>query len=154
MRAPRHGWTVERPAAARDLDGIVAVAQASFRSGWTRETFAREIERRGMGHFFVARGAAGEVAGYCSTWIVADELHINGLAIAPSRRRQGAARALVLHALDEGRRLGAHEALLDVRRANRAARRLYESAGFTLRGVRARYYAQPVDDALVLGRRL
>ena len=116
--------------------------------------FVRELERRDTAHLFIVRGSARDVAGYCSTWLVSAELHINGLAIAPAFRRQGAARALVRHALGEGRRLGAHEALLEVRRSNRAARQLYASSGFTLRGVRPRYYVQPVDDALILGRRL
>ena len=154
MRAPPDGWTVERLGAVQDLDGVVAVAQASFRNGWTRAMFVHELERRDVAHLFVVRGSTGGVAGYCSTWLVSDELHINGLAIAPALRGRGAARALVRHALDEGRRLGALEALLEVRRSNRAARQLYEAAGFTLRGVRSRYYVQPVDDALIMGRRL
>ena len=154
MNVPRDGWAVERIGAAGDLDGVVAVAEASFRNGWTRTMFVRDLERRDVAHLFIVRGAAGEVAGYCSTWLVGGELHVNGLAIAPALRRQGAARALVRHALGEGRRLGAHEALLEVRRSNRAARQLYASAGFTLRGVRPRYYEQPADDALILGCRL
>ena len=145
---------MERLGAMRDLDGVVAVAEASFLNGWTRAMFVRELERRDTAHLFIVRGSASEIAGYCSTWLVSDELHINGLAIAPALRRQGAARALVRHALGEGRRLGALEALLEVRRSNRAAQQLYESAGFTLRGVRPRYYVQPVDDALFMGRRL
>ena len=154
MRAPRDGWTVERLGALHDLDSVVAVAQASFLNGWTRAMFVRELERPDTAHLFIVRGSAGHVAGYCSVWLVSDELHINGLAVAPALRRQGAARALVRHTLGEGRRLGASEALLEVRRSNRAARQLYEAAGFTVRGVRPRYYVQPLDDALILGCRL
>lgn len=154
MRAPGTYWTVERLGGIRDLDGVVAVAEASFRHGWTRAMFSRELERPDTAHLFVARGSTGEVAGYCSTWLVSGELHINGLAVAPALRRQGAARALVRHVVGEARRLGAHEATLEVRSANRVARRLYESLGFTPRGLRPRYYVQPVDDALILGRRL
>ena len=154
MRPPGGGWAVERLGRAQDLDGVVAVAEASFLNGWTRAMFVRELRRHDTAHLFIVRGSADGVAGYCSTWLVSEELHINGLAIAPAFRRQGAARALVRHALGEGRRLGALEALLEVRGANRAARQLYESAGFSLRGVRPRYYVQPIDDALILGRRL
>jgi ribosomal-protein-alanine N-acetyltransferase len=39
-----------------------------------------------------------------------------------------------------------------VRRSNEAARRLYESAGFTLAGIRPRYYRNPEEDALILWR--
>ena len=47
---------------------------------------------------------------------------------------------------------GATRALLEVRRSNDEARRLYEGLGFTLAGVRRQYYSQPVEDALVLWR--
>ena len=162
MTAADGGWTVERLGPAQDLGGVLAVAVASFRNGWTPAMFARELERGDVAHLFVARGPEGAVAGYCSAWLVRGELHINGLAVDPARRRRGAARAaratlappLLRHALDEGRRLGAAEALLEVRRANRAARRLYEAAGFAVRTVRPRYYLQPVDDALIMQLRL
>jgi ribosomal-protein-alanine N-acetyltransferase len=42
--------------------------------------------------------------------------------------------------------------MLEVRRSNDAARRLYERFGFCLTGVRHDYYSHPVEDALVLGR--
>ena len=154
MTAARSGWIVERLARTRDLDSVLAVVEASFLNGWTRAMFVRELDRPDMAHLFVLRGPGDAIAGYCSVWLVCDELHINALAIDPARRRQGVAMALLGHALDEGRRLGALEALLEVRRSNRAARQLYESSGFTVREVRPRYYLQPVDDALIMQRRL
>ena len=150
MTAARSGWIVERLARTRDLDSVLAVVEASFLNGWTRAMFVRELDRPDMAHLFVLRGPGDAIAGYCSVWLVCDELHINALAIDPARRWQGAAMALLGHALDEGRRLGA----LEVRRSNRAARQLYESSGFTVREVRPRYYLQPVDDALIMQRRL
>jgi ribosomal-protein-alanine N-acetyltransferase len=40
--------------------------------------------------------------------------------------------------------------LLEVRRSNEAARRLYGRAGFVLTQIRRRYYSDPDEDALVL----
>ena len=42
--------------------------------------------------------------------------------------------------------------LLEVRRSNDIARRLYERFGFTVAGVRRGYYRQPDEDALILWR--
>ena len=147
-------WAVERLGEAGDLDEVIAVAEASFVNGWTKTMFLRDLERPDTAPLFVVRRPEGRVAGYCSTWLLGEELHINGLAVAPGLRRQGAARALVRHALGEGRRLGAVEAFLEVRRTNLAARRLYESAGFIVRSIRPRYYVRPVDDAVIMGRHL
>ena len=54
--------------------------------------------------------------------------------------------------LNEGARLGAHRATLEVRRSNEAARQLYERLGFVAAGVRRAYYTNPIEDALVLWR--
>jgi ribosomal-protein-alanine N-acetyltransferase len=54
--------------------------------------------------------------------------------------------------LDEGARLGARRATLEVRRSNAAARQLYERFGFSVVGIRQDYYSNPVEDALVLWR--
>jgi ribosomal-protein-alanine N-acetyltransferase len=47
-----------------------------------------------------------------------------------------------------------HHVFLEVRRSNRAARALYHRLGFTLAGVRRGYYRKPLEDAMVLRRRL
>ena len=62
------------------------------------------------------------------------------------------AASLLAHVLAEAPRLGATRALLEVRRSNGEARRLYERFGFSLAGTRRNYYSQPVEDALVLWR--
>ena len=54
--------------------------------------------------------------------------------------------------LEEGARLGASRATLEVRRSNDPARMLYERFGFSVAGVRRGYYSNPVEDALVLWR--
>ena len=54
--------------------------------------------------------------------------------------------------LEDGARLGARRATLEVRRSNDPARLLYEKFAFTVAGVRRGYYSNPVEDALVLWR--
>jgi ribosomal-protein-alanine N-acetyltransferase len=83
---------------------------------------------------------------------VVDELHINNLAVVPGYRRRGVATALLDHVLDQGARLGAVRATLEVRRSNSAARLLYERLGFAVVGVRHAYYSKPVEDAIILCR--
>jgi len=90
--------------------------------------------------------------GFCSFWLIADEVHINNLAVLPSERRAGIGSALLDRALLEGDRLGARRATLEVRRSNDAARHLYERFGFRVAGVRRAYYTDPIEDALILWR--
>ena len=92
------------------------------------------------------------VAGYCATWFLLPEVHINNLAVRPELRRRGFATYLLGRVLQTALEAGGERATLEVRRSNHAARRLYEGLGFRVRGVRADYYTDPVEDALILWR--
>ena len=97
-------------------------------------------------------GADGNVVGFCSFWLVLDELHINNLAVVPDMRRAGVATQLLSARAEGGRSVGARRATLEVRRSNEAARLLYERFGFEVAAVRQNYYSKPEEDALVLSR--
>ena len=146
------GVTVERLVSAADLDDVLAVERASFHNPTTREWYESELQRPDVCYVFVIRTDQAHVAGFCAFWRVADQIHINNLAIRPELRSRGLGRFLLQCVLEEAERLGAIHATLEVRRSNTAARRLYERAGFHLAGVRASYYTHPIEDALILSR--
>jgi ribosomal-protein-alanine N-acetyltransferase len=135
-----------------DLDAVLAIEAESFSSPWTREMYLAELENVGVSFCYLARADSGDILGFCSFWRVLDELHINNLAVAPPYRRRGIGTGLLTHVLNEGAKLGAHRATLEVRRSNDVARHLYERLGFATAGVRRAYYTNPVEDALVLWR--
>ena len=145
-------WIIEQLASPADIDAVLAIEEASFTNPWTRAMYVSELENRGVSYCYLAKTAAGAVAGFCSFWRVLDELHINNLAVSPAHRRQGAASALLTHVLRQGASLGAVRATLEVRRSNHEARALYERFGFAVAAVRREYYTSPTEDALVLWR--
>jgi ribosomal-protein-alanine N-acetyltransferase len=136
------------------IDDILAIEEASFTSPWTREMYIAELNNPGVSYFYLARTPEepGAVVGFCSFWRVLDELHINNLAVLPEYRRSHIGTALLRRVLEDGARLGASRATLEVRRSNEAARMLYEKFGFSVAGVRRGYYTNPPEDALVLWR--
>jgi len=135
-----------------DLDGIQEVDRLSFPSPWTRAMYEEELRHAGTAFIIVLRTGTTQVAGYCSYRLVVDELQDNNVAVRPVHRGKGYGRALVESALDHGRAAGALTAMLEVRRSNLAAQRLYRSLGFVQVGERPRYYGHPEEDALVLAR--
>jgi ribosomal-protein-alanine N-acetyltransferase len=145
-------WIIEPLKSASDLDDVLAIEEASFTNPWTREMYLAELENEGVSYVYLARNAGREAAGFCSFWRVVDELHINNLAVLPQHRRVGVATALLQHIFQEGARLGAGRATLEVRRSNDPARILYERFGFFVAGTRRGYYTKPVEDAIVLWR--
>jgi len=143
---------VERLATPADLDGVLAIEDASFNSPTTREWYEAELLRPDICYIYILRAADRPVAAFCAFWRVADQIHINNLAVRPELRGQGLASRLLAEVMTEMERLGATSATLEVRRSNAPALLLYAKAGFVEAGVRRNYYTQPVEDALVLVR--
>ena len=133
-----------------DLDDVVALEKASFSHPWTREMLARELRNADVSRVYVMRDAPGVLLGFCASWFLADELHINTLAIRQEQRRRGHATRLLRFVFRQAAGEGVTRATLEVRRSNTAALRLYERLGFGVRGIRPKYYVQPEEDALIL----
>ena len=135
-----------------DLGGVMAVDAESFLRPWTQAMYEAELRNSSVTRIFVIRVPGVPVAGYCATWFIGSEVHINNLAIRPELRRRGLAARLLHAVLKTAADAGCDRATLEVRRSNHAARALYESVGFRLGGVRHDYYSDPVEDALILWR--
>jgi ribosomal-protein-alanine N-acetyltransferase len=131
-----------------DLDAIDAIEQHSFKSPWSRDTFRAELLRE-WARVDVAR-LDGRLVAFCNYWLVTTELHILALATHPDYRGRGIAQQLLEHVLDVARQTGCSLATLEVRRSNVPAIKLYERAGFKTVHVRARYYQDDGEDALVM----
>ena len=94
------------------------------------------------------------LAAYCAFRVVVDEMELLSLAVRPEWRLQGLGTWLARLAFGMGGRAGARAAFLEVRAGNEPALRLYASLGLQETGRRARYYKDPVEDAVVLTRAL
>lgn len=145
---------VERLATPADLDAVLAIEAASFHNPTTREWYERELGRPEVCFIYVLRTPEAPVAAFCAFWRVADQAHINNLAVRPELRGRGLGLTLLEAIVDEAQRLGAGSLTLEVRESNVPAQRLYARAGFHREGVRRSYYTQPVEDALILTREL
>ena len=138
---------IERVAAADDteLAQIDAIAAASSMDhGFS----AREELSRPWARVWVARVPSGEMAAVLVAWHVADEVHVLDVATSPEFRRRGIGTALMGVALDYAVAEHVRIVLLEVRRSNRQAIRIYRRLGFTAMGVRPGYYADNNEDAI------
>ncbi len=85
---------------------------------------------------------------------VEQSVELEVLLVRPGDRRQGWGERLSTHWLAWAARKGATDAMLEVRRSNVAAQRLYQRLGFHVEGCRPGYYRSPVEDALLMHRHL
>jgi ribosomal-protein-alanine N-acetyltransferase len=138
-----------RRATLADVGAIMEIERASFSSPWPVSAIEEEIERRTWSR--VALAVSGdEVLGFIVYWVVDKELHLLNLATRPESRRQGVARSLINHMIDEGRRRELWQVVLEVRESNDTALELYERYGFVRVGRRPRYYTDNGEDAIVM----
>lgn len=142
--------TIERLASKEDLDGVLALEEASFNNPTTREWYEEELKRPEVCFIYVMRTPEYPVAAFCAFWLVIDQAHINNLAVRPELRGRGLGTQLLEAVIAETAHLGAEALTLEVRASNTPALQLYRRAGFIQEGERKNYYTNPVEDALVL----
>jgi ribosomal-protein-alanine N-acetyltransferase len=139
--------SVERMTHA-DITDVLAIEAASFgdgpRAGRIDEAKLREELARPWARLWIARREKKPMA-FILAWHVADELHVLDVATAPPARRTGLARRLMDHALEYARANGVRHMLLEVRRSNTPAIKLYRACGFFAMGVRPKYYPDQED---------
>ena len=132
-------------ASAADAEELAAVEAASFAVPWS----ARELAQTLASPFALALRAvrAGECVGYLCATALLGEAEVLRVAVLPTARRQGIARAL-LRTFAEN--VPANVIFLEVRASNTAARALYASEGFSETGRRKNYYEKPAEDAVCM----
>jgi ribosomal-protein-alanine N-acetyltransferase len=74
------------------------------------------------------------------------------VAVTPSHRRRGIARALLAQLFEVTASDERRGYTLEVRVSNEGAIKLYETLGFVSRGVRRGYYTDNREDALIMWR--
>ncbi|MCW5570903.1 MAG: ribosomal protein S18-alanine N-acetyltransferase [Steroidobacteraceae bacterium] len=135
--------------AEEDLARVSAVERESYSFPWSEGIF-RDCLRVGYVCRVVEIGF--DLVGYGVMSTGAGEAHILNLCVRETMRGRGIGRTLLRQLLDLAVEAGVEDAFLEVRPANLAAIRLYQSLGFVPVGVRRGYYqaAGGREDATVL----
>ncbi len=136
--------------AEMDLPVVADLEAASFSTPWTAEQYAAVLRQGGCAIFGAFDGL--NLAGYIAVGMrpAIGEMEEYNIAVAESFRRQGIGKKLLRLALEAAAINGATRAILEVRIGNAAALALYRSLEFEQVGVRAGYYHDTGEDALVL----
>ena len=143
-------WLI-RDVGGSDLDELARLAERCLGDGWGRPALAETLERP-VSRMRIACDEGGEPFGFVVARRVAEIIEIDLLGVAPERRREGCARALLEDLIEREVARGAEEARLELRESNRSARALYAGLGFVVVGTRSRYYPDG-EDATLLTRR-
>lgn len=141
-----------RPMTADDIAAVAALDERCFSVPWSAASLASELENE-LADWLVAE-RDGIVTGYVGAQTVLDEADLMNLAVDPTARRQGVARALLKSLMARLYDRGARSLTLDARVGNVPALALYAALGFEIVGRRKNYYEKPREDAYILRRAL
>lgn len=155
-----------RPMRSADLDAVLSIAASSPEApAWQCAHYLAYLtppEPPLLRAALVALNS-GSVIGFAAATLVLDpsgtanpenRCELETIAVDAGTRRQGLGSALLNAVIAWAEERGSRRFILEVRASNSAALRLYERHGFRREGLRPNYYADPVEDAVLLGRTL
>lgn len=131
-----------------DLDQIMAIERTSFPTPWPRQFFDSEL--KSSYSFKRVSKIDNTIVGYIIAWKIYDEVHILNVAVHPQYRRMGIGTDLIRDCISYFLTKGVNSTLLEVRKTNLSAQRLYEKLGFQAIGLRRGYYRDTGEDAIVM----
>lgn len=145
------------PMQRTDMGRVLEIERVCFAEPWTRAMLAGELL---LGHsramaLRIAGGLKSEIIGYLFFHLVADEMHVLEITVAPECRRCGGAGQLMRAGMSTAAGKGALKAFLEVRASNTAAIAFYEGLCFERVGRRPAYYRNPdTEDAIIMRKTL
>ncbi|MBO3724439.1 ribosomal protein S18-alanine N-acetyltransferase [Actinomyces bowdenii] len=135
----------------------IALMEAELFGGeaWSLRLLEAELEAAGAEHpdrRYIVVEEGGHPVGYAGIYHAGGAADADLLTIAtlPAVRGRGLARLMLEELVGTARAQGCGAVLLEVRRSNTGAQRLYLSQGFEPIGLRRGYYAAPREDAVVM----
>ena len=93
---------------------------------------------------------SSQVEGFTVASLLPPQAELESIAVAAGSQRRGLGRMLFDALANELRKAGALQITLEVRESNHAALAFYRCAGFSQTGLRRAYYADPVEDAVLM----
>lgn len=142
-----------RPMAGADLGAVHAI-ESENPSSWSGGQLASELEQESGWQFVAESTASGLVCGFVCGRSCAGEAELLKIAVAREYRRQGIGGQLVALTLRYLAEQGTGRCFLELRAGNLPALALYERFGFRRVGLRKNYYASPVEDAILMEKRV
>ena len=142
-----------RSAAGMHAAAIREIANSSGIDAWTVDQYLQEIHSTES--IVLVAMFDGAVLGFVLGRVVpgnvaATEAEIYNIAVVNEARRKGIGRMLLAAAIEHFVSKACECIWLEVRSSNSAAVQFYENNGFNRSAIRRNFYADPVEDALVM----
>jgi len=134
---------------------VMDIEKKSFPNPWHLSSFEGEIQNYDISFPYVMiHPETDQVIGYIIFWQIGEEVQISNFAVHPDFRGRGIGGSVLNRILEMTKDRGAKIVILEVRESNNSARFLYKKLGFKEAGIRSRYYSHPIEDAVVMVKKI
>ena len=138
-----------RPGVSRDVAAVLALdRETQTAPHWNEVAYLRALDTEKGRCLFVAEHDG--LWGFAVGALVSGEAELESVVVSIYSRRRGIGRKLCAAVVDWAGAAGAASIALEVRAGSAGAIALYESLQFHIVGRRKAYYAQPIEDALIM----
>jgi ribosomal-protein-alanine N-acetyltransferase len=141
-----------------DLDSVFEIARSLPQAPqWPRSTYQTALNRENLPQripLVVEDAITNELAGFAIASFIPPDAELETIAVAAELQRRGIARQMFQALSDELRRNRITDLVLEVRASDQPAQVFYSALGFAQVGLRPRYYADPVEDAILMSLNL
>ncbi len=134
------------------VERLFLLSQQVGLNSWTLEHYSSELDKQGG--FALVLSKSQQDCAYLISSSLAGDVELLQMGVLHSFRRQGLARILMHKFLHHCHSVQAERVFLEVRSSNAAAIALYLQVGFIQDGVRKAYYSNPVEDALLMSKKV
>ena len=142
----------------RDVDRVIEIARSLEQAPhWQRSAYlaALDPEAAPLRIALVAQDMeTGAVQGFAVARLLAPQAELESIAVAAEGQRRGVARRIFMAMAEELRMALVTDVQLEVRASNSPALAFYRTLGFAMTGRRPGYYADPLEDAILMELRL
>ncbi len=135
---------------AQDIATVLEIEQSANDFPWQKKSFEDSLK---TGHeAWVFYDPSDEIVGFAIVQRVLDEAHLLNICVKPAMQGRGLGKVILQHVIDYANSLSSVIILLEVRRSNERAQRLYLQTGFNEMSVRKAYYpaTEGREDAILM----
>lgn len=133
----------------KDINDLVMIENELFIDPWKEEVFFEEFANQELATYVVVEQQK-KVVGFAGFWKILDQADITRVAISLEFQGRGLGNLLMKELLIEAKKRSITSIALEVREHNEKAITLYESLGFVREGLRANYYKETGENAVLM----
>lgn len=131
-----------------DIEQVSEIEKITFSMPWSKEALLHSLEQKGS--IYLVACDEDKIVGYCGLWNIVNEGNINNVAVLDEYRGRHIATEMLKQLVELGNQQQINAYTLEVRTSNEPAIQLYLKFGFTIEGIRKKYYEHPIEDAYIM----